>query len=542
MSFIQWAQKDPNTIEQAIKALVVELYRGARPIDGRGGDDGRDLRWDSTEGLVIFEIKSFAGERLKRGQKKNIERSLKHASEHSPARWILILPLAHSPSEEQWFDQLNKQYPAIHLEWWGIDWLNVEFGKREYLRRLVGGEEYELLRRAQEFEREQQVPSTIADSIARINVVASRSQELSPYWRADFATAPEGVTVTYNERFPGAAALDPLQLRATFSFPASDSLATEVQRRLADALDYGDDVEIDGRYVANFEVLASPASQEMFETAGPLGRLRITSLDRTVGENLTFQLVIVTPSGKIKGRLPLQVDQHTSGRRGVRLKGFDTTRSIEVDLTVDRKEQGGRASARITWRGVAGKFPYAIRPAFEIFGSADKKDQIELRIDDQSVVRHAIGMSQFLAEVKICADMVVALEKLQNHCGQIFPIPDGLTYRDALDLVAAARLLSGNPVATGNTAITATIKSGHLASFLEIAGPLVETHVRAEMPGFGVTCGIHQIDIGRVSVTTPLVRLANLAELRAMADDSLEKIARYECIDGESIYMQLMVD
>src|SRR6185369_12875861 len=98
MSFIDWARLDPDTIEKAIKILLVELHPGARPIDGRGGDRGRDVRWDSPDGLTIFEIKSFAEDqpsssqrsRLSPGQRKQIKQSLGRAAQHNPVRWVLV--------------------------------------------------------------------------------------------------------------------------------------------------------------------------------------------------------------------------------------------------------------------------------------------------------------------------------------------------------------------------------------------------------------------------------------------------------------------
>ncbi|MEV4315670.1 hypothetical protein [Actinocrispum sp. NPDC049592] len=162
MSMIQWERLDPATIESAVKALLVELYPDARPIDGRGGDGGRDVRWDSPAGLVIFEIKSFAGERLKPQQRREIEKSLARAAGHRPSRWVLIVPTDHSPSEEAWFDRLIAAHPDIALEWRGVSWLNNQFGKREYLRRLVEAESYELLRLAQQFGHEAVVSTSVA--------------------------------------------------------------------------------------------------------------------------------------------------------------------------------------------------------------------------------------------------------------------------------------------------------------------------------------------------------------------------------------------
>ena len=119
MSALQWARFGSAAIEAAIKMLLLELYPGARPIDGSGGDGGRDVRWDGPDGLAIFEIKSFNEQRLSKGQRRQIERSLAQAAAHHPVCWVLVLPTDHSPAEEEWFDQLNTDHPNIRLEWRG---------------------------------------------------------------------------------------------------------------------------------------------------------------------------------------------------------------------------------------------------------------------------------------------------------------------------------------------------------------------------------------------------------------------------------------
>src|SRR6266508_3537753 len=202
MSTIRWEGLDPDTIEQAIKALIIEKYPEARPIDGRGGDRGRDVRWDSPDGLVIVEIKSFST-RLTPARRREIERSLAQAAKHKPTRWELVLPLDHSPSEETWFDNLRAKYPTFELVWRGVTWLNLAFSTREHLRRLVEDESYELLQRAREFDREREVPATVADVISRMTTLTERSGELSPYWRTDYFTTRNGIGLVYSERHPG---------------------------------------------------------------------------------------------------------------------------------------------------------------------------------------------------------------------------------------------------------------------------------------------------------------------------------------------------
>ena len=374
MSFIRWSGLDPATVERAIKSLILELHPGARPIDGAGCDGGRDVRWDAAEGLVIFEIKSYA-DRLKPTQKSKIKKSLGNAAAHCPIRWVLVLPLDHSPSEERWFDELQRDHPDITLDWLGSSWLDLEFGKREHLRRMVEGDGYELLRRSHEFEKEQAVlAGGMVDVVARLTGLRSRANELSLYWVADIALDAGRLQIKYRERYPGAAQLDPVIPLPVFLFPPEEPEAVEAERLLNDFYDYGGDVEVDGKYVADFRVDVSPESWELFAlfTEGPTVSLRLTSQSQVPDDPPTLQLVAADATGRPKFRLPLRTDPPTEGERGIRVHGHEATGRIQVTLTMDKPELGGAHQVDIAFKGIAGELPYAVRPAFDIFTHLDQ--------------------------------------------------------------------------------------------------------------------------------------------------------------------------
>jgi hypothetical protein len=69
---------------------------------------------------------------------------------------------------------------------------------------------------------------------------------------------------TYSKRTPGSAALDPVAFRPIFSFPADDPEAAAANENLIQALDYGGEVVIDGRFVERFEVEAADQTRRLF--------------------------------------------------------------------------------------------------------------------------------------------------------------------------------------------------------------------------------------------------------------------------------------
>lgn len=541
MSFIRWQDLDPNKVERAIKSLILEMHDGARPIDGSGGDGGRDLRWDSPDGLVIFEIKSYV-DRLGTPQRRNIKDSLRTASQHRPARWVLVLPLDHSPAEEKWFDQLGTEYPDTDLVWYGRTWLDVEFSKREYLRRMVEGDSYRLHELAREFDKEQAaLVGGLPDAVDRISKIVVQAQDLSPYWIAEVTVGPNRLHVQYRERYPGAGLLDPVTPEPRYLFPSEDAEAADAHERLKDFHDYGGDIEIDGKYVVGFDLNVSPESRALFEmaTQGETERLRLTSTPVQLEHPLLLQLAVVASSGMIKYRLNLQTEPPTVGNRGLRAHGTDPTGAIQIVATIDRPEFGSTHRAEFSIKGIAGKFPYVIRPAFDIFGHlTDDGDRLELRVNDQSM-GEASGLTAFLAEARHSAQVLAALEHLQTYAQMSFPVPDDLTYEDAFDLLFAAKLLTGEPVRAANTRVGLTIRADKLEDFLASHAAQTPGALTAGLPDYALQLGPHRLTLGAVTAVAPKMALTNLHELRAAVGTGAEPTAWYECTDGEGIYYRL---
>jgi hypothetical protein len=541
VSFIRWRDLDAMKVERAIKSLILETHPGAWPIDGSGGDGGRDVCWNSPDGLVIFEIKSYV-DRLGPTQKRNIKASLDTASQHQPVRWVLVLPLDRTPAELTWFDQLDAGHPGISLDWYGLTWLDVEFSKRGHLRRMVEGDDYRLLELATEFDKEQAaLLRGMPDAIDRMSRIMEHAQDLSPYWVAEVTTGRDGLNVRYRERYPGAARLDPIAPKPTYLFPSGDPHAVETQRRLEDFEDYGGDVHVDGKYVVGFDLDVSAESRSLFApmTEGTTAWLRFTSLLQESEQPLVLQLVAVAASGTVKGRLQLQIAPPTEGRRGIRIRGTDSTGTIRIVFTSDRPAFGPAYQVDIAVTGIAGKLPYAIRPAFDVFGRlTDDGDRIELRINDQPMC-NASDLAVFVAEARLSAQVLASLDLLQTHAQVFFPVPDDLTYEDASGLIFGARLVAGESVRSSNYRVGLTIRHDKLEDFVASDAALNPGALTAEFTDYAIELGPYRLPLGTVSAVAPKVLLTNLDELRAAVGTGEELTARYECAEGEGIYYRL---
>lgn len=100
--------------------LLMRLYPDAKPVEGKGGDEGIDtFVGDFDKCIKIFQHKYFL-ETLKSSQKRQITESLKQVLRyHTPISWILMLPKDLTPAEQRWFESLKEKYISVQLEWWG---------------------------------------------------------------------------------------------------------------------------------------------------------------------------------------------------------------------------------------------------------------------------------------------------------------------------------------------------------------------------------------------------------------------------------------
>ncbi|MEU3620306.1 hypothetical protein ABZ725_49790 [Streptomyces sp. NPDC006872] len=76
--------ESPRLSESLVTLLVMRLRERAQPVDGTGGDGGRDLFEYTDDGeLVVYDAKSFTG-RTKAGCRRQVEQSLASAARHQP--------------------------------------------------------------------------------------------------------------------------------------------------------------------------------------------------------------------------------------------------------------------------------------------------------------------------------------------------------------------------------------------------------------------------------------------------------------------------
>lgn len=100
--------------------LIMKIFLYAKPVDGKGGDEGIDTIIGIFNGICqTFQHKYFIN-RIGKSQRRQIEKSLKTAIEHhSLEQWTLMIPINLNSSEIKWFQNLKQKYAPLKMDWWG---------------------------------------------------------------------------------------------------------------------------------------------------------------------------------------------------------------------------------------------------------------------------------------------------------------------------------------------------------------------------------------------------------------------------------------
>ncbi|MFC9285090.1 hypothetical protein [Streptomyces collinus] len=109
---VPWEQlaKKPKVCESLVTLLLLRLYPRAQPVDGMGGDGGRDLfEYTENNELINYEVKSFTG-RMTKSRRDQVQRSLVSTARSQPDHWDLVVPIDPNPTEQLWFDGLRSEF------------------------------------------------------------------------------------------------------------------------------------------------------------------------------------------------------------------------------------------------------------------------------------------------------------------------------------------------------------------------------------------------------------------------------------------------
>lgn len=534
VAVLDWNELDPLRFERVVQMLVERAF-GATSIDGSGGDLAQDLRWDSPDGLVIFEVKSFKGT-LTANQKKKVRASLlKAVGEHQPAKWVLITRSNPRTPELGWLQEQGRQV-GVAVQWLGRGWLDIQIAGRDDLVAYVEGADSKLLRRAKQFDQERSALASGDDLTARIHALDKLGESLSPFWRWDISTSGGKVIQTLQSRRNDAADLDPITLTPTFAFPREDPDAMELAERLRSFLeDGGEGISVPGRLVQSWDVVtASDATARLLGCHDrPPDRIELVGIPDTSGLPVAVTIRRESPVGS--SDIQVFLKQRFTGAQGMTLVGSDASDALDVRLVLRQLQQGTSDSLTISLRPPQGRLPHEVASAIAWMTGHSPDANLVLKVGPNTIAAFDAGPTPTQDLVPL-QRLVSALIVLQDHLGELIPLPTELPATEEVnELFQIARALRGEQVPQRYDGLNATVKPGKLRDFLDAlpadAGAIYVTQtVELELSG-------RSFVISGLALWAPAIELANRQELEALSIDITEHTARFKALDDKGIFL-----
>lgn len=150
----------PERFHEMCNLLVLAEFSDAKTVEGRGGDEGVDCFIGTFHSPnIIFQHKYFVG-RIKHNEKKQICNSLQRACQKRPQKWILLIATDFTPSEQRWFESLQRKYPNTKIDYWGASKITRFLEKYEEIRQKFFPDEVKKAVR--------ELTSSIEQTLARI--------------------------------------------------------------------------------------------------------------------------------------------------------------------------------------------------------------------------------------------------------------------------------------------------------------------------------------------------------------------------------------
>lgn len=539
---LDWDELDPARVERVAQMLLRDAF-GATSIDGAGGDEAQDLRWDSPDGLVVFEVKSFK-KRLASSQKAQVRRSLARAvALHSPARWVLVTRSNPTPGELAWLLSLAAVAPGVSLEWLGRDWLDGHIADREDLISYVEGPNYKLLRRAAQLQHEQAAAATGPQIARRLDDLLTLGDDISPYWRWDFITAGGTRTRVLSAKRPESERDDPISLTPVFSFPPGDPEADDISRQLGDVLRRGGDVTVPGRYVTSFRVTAaSQATQRLLgDEDQPVQALRIASEESNDRLPLLTRLSVAddeppAPDAPSLPSTPVSFTRRQTGTDGVTLTGADPSGTLLAELVLVGGPDDATGRLSLTLASPAGRAAHDVLPVLRLLAAVGPGRSLRLTQGPASLARFT-GSARWPDDLRPLGRLVTALDVIGTHTGRALLVPEEVDPETVRTVLDAAGALLGEKVRLPYSGLDATVRSGMLQDFIskvpDEGGALYAAHeISFSLAG-------QELVVTGLATWAPQLTLSNRDELKTLAVSApdREHVARFVPIDDEGIYL-----
>ncbi|MET7609276.1 hypothetical protein [Streptomyces avermitilis] len=536
---IEWDRIGQPEFDRRVEALLYRMFDGSNgrvtARNGRGGDEGIDVEVATDRGLRIFQLKyypdGFPGS--VRGRRASIKKSFKTALRHQPVEWTLVVPATLTPSERRFLDKLAEGHQVVvsvmdrpALDNGFADFPNLEATfTREHLREA-----------ARDFNHEQALLYDGDDLIERVRRLGERADTVDQDWTWDFERRGDEVTRTLRALHPQASECSPITIHMASRPDGMDNQLTAAINR---TLGFG---------IAE-EVTVPPEALESLTIRGPeFIAQHITDATLTwrpitptaapgVNAEISFRTADDAVTARHTGRLTsvgagalgtsIEIDVHGAVLQMMLPYNADTAATIRYSYDLDGREPGEAARVlRIQQRLLQGG---GVRVTID--GTPAGSGTLPATGTPEEM-RHIQQMLLYFAD----------LDVVQRHCEAFFPAPLTYTGRERIDLRVARLLIEGKCVSYPFARSLSFTLNGRDSEQVRALFEDRTQGVRIVPPGFEISLGEHQLDLGPVSLFHLQLRIegreAALAALDAGQGDGQQITLRPENEECFRLYLE----
>ncbi|MCH8009008.1 MAG: hypothetical protein IIC91_09105, partial [Chloroflexi bacterium] len=445
---VRWEDVARETYDDMVSVLLYRIHPEAERIDGKGGDEGRDLQLATPDGLSIFQLKSFTG-RMTKGRRAQVKKSLKRAQESNPAEWTLVVPIDPTPAENRWFEKLRGE-ASCPLLWRGRTWLDKEMSTRpEISRYFLNDADKEVIALLRELNEEQAAVSDVHVATERARALHKRLNEIDPFYSYDLTTGiaaasppPPGtvlsrrngdVRVDVHPKYRGAAVDRPITTTLELAFGPDDA---KLQDEFVRSLKYGTAVSIPARVVRQVKIDAPGGLGTSFSG----GSLELGQ-SNAPGKELSI-VAELRRDEKLLASLPMTLHPRSRGQEGGILEGRDQIGFLNAEVTVNLEERTFTATFRL--REVS-QLPSALLPTLRWLRVLRAPNELVLLGEGGFNVSTTVPETEDLID-EVLVRVVEALDDIQRCSGVYFETPVEFTDDDIKEVFEIRKLLAGERV------------------------------------------------------------------------------------------------
>lgn len=299
---IDWERIGQPAFDRHVEALLFRMFDGqAIAVNGRGGDEGIDVKVRSDAGLHIFQLKyhpdGFPGSH--RGRRRAIQQSFRRAMQHDPVEWTLVVPCVLTASERSFVDKLSDDR-AVKVSVMDRAALDNGFAVHADLEATFTRDQAR--EAARDYGREKALLAERGDLVERVRALGSRADGIDPDWTWDFTRRGDMVIQTLRGQHALAQEVSPVRLLLT---PRAEAVDAGVRAALNRALGYGiaEEVRLDPEAVESLSIEGPEWLTETVTDVGVIWRPVPLVVEAGTAAEIQFSDTDGARAGRYAGRL-----------------------------------------------------------------------------------------------------------------------------------------------------------------------------------------------------------------------------------------------